>query len=151
MISTRLRSLALALILPSAVGAAGDPLAAVRVADDDRVAATIAADRTRLDAIYSPALHRVHSGGKVDDKAGHLKGVVNRDGAFEKFDYRTRDSVLAAPGVVIMKGRVVIHSHNSKGKSQNDVDFPAVWREENARRRLLAWQAAKSPLVALGK
>jgi len=149
--SSRLRSLALALLLPAAVGAAGDPLAAVRAADDERVAATIAADRTRLDAIYSPALHYAHSSGKVDDKAEHLKGVVTRDGAFEKFDYHTRDFVLAAPGVAIMTGRVVIHSHNSKGKSQNDVNFLAVWREENDRWRLLAWQASKNPSVPPGK
>ena len=44
-----------------------------------------------------------------------------------------------------MSGRLLIHTTSAKGKSVNDVNFLAVWREESGRWRLLDWQAAKNP------
>jgi ketosteroid isomerase-like protein len=122
----------------------GDPEAAVRAADDGRVAATIAGDRAQLAAIYSDDLRYAHSNGKIDNKAEHADGIAKRTSVYERFDYVTREFRLAAPGVMLMLGRVVIHSTNAKGKNQNDVNFLAVWREEQGRWRLLAWQAAKN-------
>ena len=119
-------------------------VAAVRAADDERVAATIAGDRARLVAIYSDDLCYVHSSGKSDTKHEHADGLAKRTSLYERFDYQTREFRLAAPGVMLMSGRVVIHSTNAKGKNQNDVNFLAVWREEQGRWKLLAWQAAKN-------
>ena len=119
-------------------------VAAVRAADDGRVAATIAGDRERLAAIYSDDLRYAHSNGKIDNKAEHADGIAKRTSVYERFDYVTREFRLAAPGVMLMSGRVVIHSTNAKGKNQNDVNFLAVWREEQGGWKLLAWQAAKN-------
>jgi ketosteroid isomerase-like protein len=119
-------------------------VAAVRAADDERVAATIAGDHARLAAIYSDDLRYVHSSGKIDNKAEHADGLAKRASVYEQFDYQTREFRLAAPGVMLMSGRVVIHSTNAKGKNQNDVNFLAVWREEHGQWKLLAWQAAKN-------
>ncbi len=119
-------------------------LAAVRAADDARVAATIAGDRVRLEAIYSDDLQYTHSSGKSDNKSVHLEGIAKRANAYEKFDYLTRDFRVAAPGIVLMSGHVIIHSTNAKGKHQNDVNFLSVWREEQGRWRLLSWLAAKN-------
>ena len=125
--------------------AADDALiAAVRAADDERVAATQAGDRARLAAIYSDELHYVHSSGKSDNKAEHVDGLVKRTSVYERFDYQTREFRPVAPGVMLMTGRVVIHSTNAKGKNQNDVNFLAVWRLERGQWRFLAWQAAKN-------
>lgn len=118
--------------------------AAVRAADDERVAATVAGDRARLAAIYSGDLRYVHSNGKIDDKAEHVDGLAKRTTAYEKFDYQTREFRLAATGVMLMSGRVVIHSTNAKGKNLNDVNFLAVWRLEQGQWKFLAWQAAKN-------
>lgn len=140
------RHLLLVVLFTGALHGAADPLlAAVRAADDERVAATIAADPARLAAFYSDELRYVHSSGKTDDKAAHLAGIAKRENAYEKFDYAIRDFRSIGPGVVLMTGRVVIHSRNAKGQTANDVNFLAVWREENGRWRFLAWQACKNP------
>ena len=138
--------LALAALVTGAARAADDALlAAVRAADDERVAATQAGDRARLAAIYSDDLHYAHSSGKIDDKAVHVDALAKRTTVYERFDYRARDFQAVAPGIVLMTGRVVIHSNTAKGKNQNDVTFLAVWRLEQGRWRFLAWQAAKNP------
>lgn len=134
----------LGLFAVSAWAAEENIVAAVRAADDERVAATTAGDRARLAAIYSDDLRYVHSSGKVDDKAEHVDGLAKRTSVYEKFDYRTREFRLAAAGVMLMSGRVVIHSTNAKGKNQNDVNFLAVWRLEHGQWKFLAWQAAKN-------
>jgi len=140
------RLLALLGLFAVAAGLAADEsaIAAVRAADDERVAATQTGDRARLAAIYSDDLHYVHSSGKSDNKAEHVDGLVKRTTRYEKFDYQTREFRPAGPGVMLMTGRVVIHSTNAKGKNQNDVNFLAVWRLEHGQWKFLAWQAAKN-------
>lgn len=124
---------------------------AVRAADDERTAATIAGDAARLAVVYSDDLRYVHSSGKVDDKAAHLAGIAGRANAYQQFDYQARDFRLVGPGVVMMSGRVVIHSTDAQGPHQNDVIFLAVWREEKGRWRFLAWQATRNPPPAPAK
>lgn len=126
-------------------------VAAVRAADDERVSATMAGDRARLAAIYSDDLHYAHSSGKIDNKAVHIETIAKRTNRYEKFDYVVRDFRLAGPGVMLMTGRVVIHSSGAKGRNENDVNFLAVWREEKGRWRFLAWQAGKNPPAGAAK
>ena len=147
----RYLTLASVLLVASARGTDDKLIAAVRAADDARVAATIAADRAKLDAIYSADLYYAHSSGKIDNKAAHLAGMENRDSAYEKFDYQTRDFLPAGLGLVLMTGHVIIHSGSAKGKTQNDVNFLAVWREEKGQWRFLAWQACKNPSADAAK
>jgi hypothetical protein len=132
-------------LLTARLGAADEAIiAAVRTADDERVAATMAGARTRLEGIYSADLRYAHSSGKIDNKSEHVAGIVKRTTVYEKFDYQSREFTVVARGVVLMTGRVVIHSTGAKGPNQNDVNFLAVWREEQGRWRFLAWQAAKN-------
>jgi ketosteroid isomerase-like protein len=139
------RLVGLVCVLTVAASAADEGLvAAVRAADDERVAATIAGDHARLAAVYSDDLRYVHSNGKIDNKAEHADGLAKRASVYERFAYQAREFRLAAPGVMLMSGRVVIHSTNAKGKNQNDVNVLAVWRQEQGRWKLLAWQAAKN-------
>ncbi len=138
--------LAFVVILNATLRADDDRLvAAVRAADDARVAATIAGDRASLAAIYSDGLRYVHSSGKIDDKAAHLEGMVQHVTVYEKIDYQTREFQPVAPGVMLMVGRAVIYSSNAKGRNQSDVNFLAVWREEQGRWRFLSWLASKNP------
>jgi ketosteroid isomerase-like protein len=122
-----------------------DSFAAVRAVDDERVAATVAADKVRLDRIYSDALRYAHANGKIDDKAQHIAALADKKTSHDRFDYQVREFRSAGPGVVLMSGRLLIHTTSAKGKSVNDVNFLAVWREESGRWRLLDWQAAKNP------
>jgi Domain of unknown function (DUF4440) len=132
--------------LPPLPGPAADPLfAAVASADDERQAATMAGDRARLEAILSQELRYAHSSGKVDTKASYVESLVSRQTVYESFDYRERTFLSAAPGIVLMTGRVLIHAHNGAQKVENDLNFLAVWREEKGQWRFLSWQSSKNP------
>ena len=121
-------------------------IAAVTAADDERCAATKAGDRARLAASYSDDLYYAHSSGKIDNKASQLEGVLNGTHVYENFDYQDRTFIPAGPGIVLMKGRVLVHMKNktSSEKTMNDINYLSVWREENGKWRFLAWQACKN-------
>ena len=131
-----------------AIRAAEDKtIAAVRAADDERVAATKAADRARLSAIYSNALHYAHSSGKVDTKASQIDGIVNSASAYESIEYKERTFIPAGPGIVLMKGRAIFTMRPKDGSAKvvNDLNYLAVWREEQGKWRFMAWQSCKNP------
>lgn len=137
--------LLLALTAGSLPAAEDKLMAAVRAADDERVAATQAADAVRLNAIFSDALHYAHSSGKLDTKASLIESLTSRNTVYESFAYQARNFTSAGPGIVLMTGRVVIHSINAGQKVINDLNFLAVWREEGGKWRFLAWQSCKNP------
>lgn len=144
--STLLRLLPLLALFTAAIHAADDKLiAAVRAADDERIAATQAADAKRLDAIYSDALHYAHSSGKIDTKATQIKGITTSGNTYEKFEHKEQTFIPAGPGIVLMTGRILIHMSSKTGKVVNDINYLAVWREEQGKWRFLAWQSCKNP------
>jgi ketosteroid isomerase-like protein len=117
-------------------------LDAVRSADDERVAATVAADRARLGAILSDDLSYCHSTGKRDTKASYADAIVSGRSRYIKITYERRDFREAAPGIVLMTGRCHIESANGDQKpADNYLGFLAVWRMEGGSWRLLAWQS----------
>lgn len=133
-------------LLAGAMHAADDKLiAAVRAADDERIAATMATNTKRLEAIYSDALHYAHSNGKVDTKASQIKGITSGGNKYERFEHKERTFIPAGPGIVLMKGRVLMSMSGANGKLVNDLNYLAVWREENGQWRFLAWQSCKNP------
>ncbi|MDB6115691.1 MAG: hypothetical protein JWQ62_2636 [Lacunisphaera sp.] len=118
--------------------------AAVMAADDERLGATKAGDGARLDAIFSEQLHYAHSSGHIDTKASYMEALTSHRTVYESFEYLERNFVPAAPGIVLMNGHVIIHSSKDGEKVINDLNFLAVWREENGRWRFLAWQSCKN-------
>ena len=121
-------------------------LTAVRAADAERQAATTAGDAKRLDAIFSNELRYAHSNGKVDTKASYSQSLTSKATVYESFDYKQRDFLVAGPGVVLMSGRVIIRVITSGQPAvDNDLNFLAVWREENGKWRFLSWQSCKNP------
>ena len=120
-------------------------LAAVRAADDERVAAVKAGDAARLDAIFSDELRYAHSSGHVDNKASYMKALTSHSTVYETYDYQERKFTEAAPGIVLMTGRVLIHSRSGEKTTDLDLNFLAVWREEHGAWRFLAWQSCKNP------
>ena len=143
-----LRLLPLIALFATAVHAADDKvIAAVRAADDERIAATKAADAKRLEAIYSDELHYAHSNGKIDTKASQIKGITTGNNRYEGFDHKDRIFTVAAPNIVLMRGHVLAHMVNKSSgqKATNDLNYLAVWRNENGKWRFLAWQSCKNP------
>ena len=120
-------------------------IAAVRTADDERVAATIAADPKRLDTIFSDQLSYAHSSGKIDTKASYTDALVTHRSAYESVDYVRRDFHLVAPGVALVTGRAKIVAKSNGQQINLDLNFLAVWREENGHWRFFAWQSCKNP------
>jgi hypothetical protein len=124
----------------------GDKLVtALRAADDERVAATKSGDRARLEAIFSNDLYYGHSSAKVDNKASYVESIVTRNTVYDSYDYVTREFKQVGPGIVFMTGRAKIKSHSPTSAVDNDLNFLAVWREENGKWRFLAWQSVKNP------
>lgn len=130
----------------SAAAAADEKwLAALRAADDERIAATTAASRERLEAIYSDDLHYAHSSGKVDTKASQIQAILSGASAYESFEHKQRTFVPAAPGIALMKGRVIVNLRTKAGaKNTLDLTYLAVWREEKGKWRFYAWQSCRT-------
>jgi hypothetical protein len=118
---------------------------AVRRADDERVAATLAADPERLDAIYSDQLHYGHSNGVSDTKASLLESLTSRRSVYESVEYVQRDFSPIAPGVVLMKGRALVRAGTAAQRNLLDLNFLAVWRNEGGQWRFLSWQSSRNP------
>jgi hypothetical protein len=131
---------------PAATRPAADPvIAAVTAADDERLAATVARDRARLEAVFSDDLHYAHSSGHADTKASYITALTTSSTRHDSYDYQERTFTPAAPGVVLMTGRVLAHSSKGEQKSTLDLSFLAVWREEHGHWRFLAWQSCANP------
>ncbi len=122
-------------------------IAAVRAADDARAAAMLAGDTTKLDALLSTQLRYAHSSGRVDTKTSYLESIATKNNIYHGVDYAERNFVVAAPGVVVMSGRITLTVTTAGQRSVNDLNFLAVWREEGGHWKFLAWQSAKNPPV----
>lgn len=139
-------------MLPARLVAAIDEklIAAVAAADDERQAATKAGERARLELIFSDELRYAHSSGKIDTKDSYIESLVSHQTVYESFEYKERTFLPVAPGIVLMSGRVLVHSSNGGQKIALDLNFLAVWREEKGQWRFLAWQSCRNP-VAVSK
>ena len=127
-------------------------VAQVRAADDARVAAMIAANAGELDLLLSDRLHYAHSAdGYVQDKAQLIASLVNRSLIYQQFDFKTRDFSIVSPGSVMCKGRALVEVGNPHMNFRVDINFLAVWRLEDQRWKLFAWQSSRNAeIVPLG-
>lgn len=123
-------------------------IAAVLAADDERVTATMAADFTRMDAVYSDQLHYTHSNGKLDNKKSYLDSIVTRRTVYSGYDYLQRDFQVATPDVVVMTAHVLITAGNGTVQNKNDLNVMAVWRLEAGKWRFHSWLSSKIPVPA---
>jgi len=126
-------------------------LALVRAADDERVAATIAQDRARLEAVLSDALHYAHSNGVVEAKAAFIDAVVAGRLVYQAIVYNERRFDRIAPDVVLMSGRALIDARRGEQPVALDLHFLAVWRLEGSGWRFVAWQSSRAPAPAAPK
>lgn len=122
--------------------------AALAAADDERLAATKAGDRARLEAILSPDLHYAHSSGKIDTKDSLIASLSARTSVYESFDYKERKFTLIGAGLATMTGRVLVKVGPPGKPNELDLSILAIWREENGKWRFLAWQSCKMPAPA---
>ncbi|MES2697649.1 MAG: nuclear transport factor 2 family protein [Verrucomicrobiota bacterium] len=150
---TRLFSLLLlSLVAVRAAAPSNDAIiAAVTAADKERVAATAAGDRARLEAILSPDLRYAHSNGAIDTRSKLVDSLVTKRTIYESMDYKERNFVVAGPGVVLMSGHVLVTIRQGEQKRLLDLNFLSAWREEQGKWKFLAWQSSKNPEPAAKK
>jgi uncharacterized protein (TIGR02246 family) len=118
-------------------------VAAARQADDARVAAFTSGDAAKLAAIFSDDLTYVHSTGKVNHKADFIATLSSGALRYLSIDYEAREFQAVAPGVVLVRGRCLVHSHSDK-EEHNHLSFLMVFRREgDGVWRFLAWQSCK--------
>jgi uncharacterized protein (TIGR02246 family) len=118
-------------------------VAAARQADDARVIALTSGDPAKMAAIFSDELTYVHSTGKVNHKADFLATLSSGALRYVSIDYDAREFQVVAPGVVLVRGRCLIHSRSDK-EEHNHLSFLMVYRREaDGVWRFLAWQSCK--------
>ncbi|HSI14205.1 MAG TPA: nuclear transport factor 2 family protein [Chthoniobacter sp.] len=119
--------------------------AALKTADDERVAATMSGDRARLSAIYSDDLRYTHSSGAVDTKASYIDALTGGKLKYVGWEYQERNFTFPAPGVALMTGRAKVKVGKADGTAEMVLSFLGVWREEKGQWHFLAWQSCKLP------
>lgn len=124
--------------------AASDP-ATWRAADDARVAAMIAADPAKLDAMFSDELLYVHSSGKADTKASFTEALTSGKSKYNSVTYEQREFREVAPGLVLMNGRCRVLLGKTAPFQELHLSFLAAYRLEKGSWRFLAWQSCKLP------
>ncbi len=125
-------------------------ITAVRLADDARIAATLAGDMDALKLIYSDEMYYAHSSGKVDSKTSQIEGIASGLYKYTKFDYKERTFIPIAPAVVLMKGAANLALTRLSGeKILLDINYLGVWRLEGGKWKFVAWQASRNVPVAV--
>jgi ketosteroid isomerase-like protein len=118
---------------------------ALKTADDERVAATIASDKRRMDAVLAADLHYAHSTGAVDTKDSYIDLVTAGRLKYLSYHYEERKFTVLRPDVALMTARARIKSESAGGVSEGVLSALAVWRLEKGRWRFLAWQSCRIP------
>ncbi len=118
-----------------------DLVTALNTADSERVSATLAGDRSRLEAILSDELRFASWNGKVDNKNSLIDSLAGHSTVYDNFEYKGRTIRSVASGVALMTGRAVAQLHSGDQKESVDMNFLAIWRLEDGRWRLFAWQS----------
>ncbi|ACB74803.1 nuclear transport factor 2 family protein [Opitutus terrae] len=123
--------------------AAADDFAAVTAADRARIAATIAGDTLKLAELLSDDLRYAHADGRVQTKAQFISAVASNKVQYLSFTPEDVALQAIAPGVVAMQGGARLAARAEGQRHEFTLRFLAVWRQENDRWRLVAYQSAQ--------
>ena len=125
-----------------AQGARDSLEAQVRAADAARVLATIRADVPKLAPLLSDALVYGHADGRVQGKTDYLHAVAAKRLRYESYDYEEMKITPLGTDVAAMTGRVRLRASFDERPVQMRIRFLAVWRREDDRWRLFAYQSS---------
>lgn len=127
------------------LGASGSeaPAAAVRQADAMRCAAMMRGDGPALAALLSDELRFVHSDGRIESKADYVRNLLAGDTAYAEVRTAELQTREPAPGVVVLFGAQEMRKRLGPTWSDVKLRFMAVWRLEDGRWRMFAWQSMR--------
>lgn len=123
-------------------------IAAVKAADDARVATMRSPDRDKLIAIFSDDLRYAHSNGIVDTKGSFIELLGSGKTKYLGYEHKDRSITIPAPGIALVVGQARVQTESAAGKMDSVLSYLAVWREEKGQWRFLAWQSCKLPVIA---
>lgn len=129
--------------LGGARAAEADDFAAVKAADQARITATIAGDTLKLAELLSDDLRYAHADGRVQTKAQFISAVASNKVQYLSFTPEDVALQPVAPGVVAMQGGARLAARANGQRHEFTLRFLAVWRQENERWRLVAYQSAQ--------
>ncbi|MEO6005604.1 MAG: nuclear transport factor 2 family protein [Opitutus sp.] len=122
-----------------------EDFAAVKLADEQRIAATIARNTSELAKLLSDELYYGNSDGRVQTKSQLLVaagGTKFRYGAPVPVDSGFQ---MVAPGFVAMNGTARFSATANDKKVEFTIRFLALWRKEGAQWQLLSYQSTQIP------
>ena len=123
-------------------------IAAVKAADDARVATMRSPDRDKLSTIFSDDLRYAHSNGIVDTKGSFIELLGSGKTKYLGYEHKDRSITIPAPGIALVVGQARVQTESAAGKMDSVLSYLAVWREEKGQWRFLAWQSCKLPVTA---
>ncbi|MBA4789595.1 MAG: nuclear transport factor 2 family protein [Rhizobiales bacterium] len=117
----------------------------IRVLEEQRYAAMLAADIPALDVLLSDNLVYSHSNATVDDKASYLAKV--KSGHFEYLEISHPEERMVVIGSTVlvlgrMSGRVRMNGQAERRLNNRTL---TVWAEEDGRWRMAAFQPTPIP------
>ena len=135
-------ALALACFLSSGFAGGNDAFAAVREADRQRIAATIAGNIDQLRELLSEELRYIDANDRVQTKHEFLASVADSQTRYLAVSPEGVALQSIAPGAVAMDGRVQIIAETAGHRVTFRLRFLAIWRHEAGHWRLLVYQSA---------
>lgn len=116
--------------------------AAVRRAEDQRIAAMIKADLAALDTLLAEELTYTHSNGRVETKAQFLAALKSGDLRYEAID-REDLTVRSYGETAVFTGRATLRVKSKGQENRFLVRFIDVYVKRNGRWQMVAWQSTR--------
>jgi hypothetical protein len=116
---------------------------AVRHADEERIAATIAGDTVKLATLLSDDLRYAYSDGRVQTKPQFIEAVGANKVKYLSLVPKDLRLQVIVPGAVAVNGFAHITAASNSRRVEFTLHFLAVWREESGKWRLLAYQSSQ--------
>ena len=118
---------------------------AVRSADEQRIAATIAGAIDTLESLLSDELRYANADGRVQTKAEFLAATRANTIKFLNVSSREVSFQVIATNAVAMSGVTRVSARVNQQPVELRLRFLAVWREESGHWKLLAYQSSQLP------
>lgn len=102
-------------------------------------------DQGTLEGIASDKLSYGHSSGLIENKGQFVKALIDGSSAFSDISLQDQNISLAG-GTALVRHRMIAKTLNERTPGQVDLYILTVWRKQDGHWKLLARQAAKTPL-----
>ena len=114
---------------------------AICAAEQQRCAAMLVNDATKLDAILDPRLHFGHANGGVDDKQAYLTKMAAGRIIYEGIMWSEDVVIELAPDVAMLTGKMMTNVKVDGVEKTLKNRVISIWVQTNQKWRLIAFQS----------